>query len=284
IPILGGELLLFLAFWRLGRGLSWRAFAVTGAAICTGGFVVLSHISPSWVPRLLREDVLQAIGAAIVAIATLTHGSIGRRRSVLVASGVAVGCLTAWMRAWVPGPLPDPVAAYIAAWPPPSGAVGGPAGLFPLFPWLAYALIGAALGLGWRPPSRRQILQLSVFGAVLAFATSESWAHVHEFLSANPWSVQPLRVAYRLGVAFTLVGMVYPTARHLSIFATFGRVSLLIYWVHLEFAFGLASKPFKGRLDLLSWFVGCAVLCVGMFTLARFRLRQRKRLANQSAT
>ena len=31
---------------------------------------------------------------------------------------------------------------------------------------------------------------------------------------------------------------------------------MLVYWVHLEFAFGIAAKPFKDRLGWLLWLGG----------------------------
>jgi uncharacterized membrane protein YraQ (UPF0718 family) len=48
--------------------------------------------------------------------------------------------------------------------------------------------------------------------------------------------------------------------------------SLLVYWVHLEFAFGAFSAPFAKRLSLTDWALGSALLVVSMTLLAYARL------------
>jgi fucose 4-O-acetylase-like acetyltransferase len=53
---------------------------------------------------------------------------------------------------------------------------------------------------------------------------------------------------------------------------TLGRASLLVYWLHLEFAFGAASSAFSKSLGIAPWAVGSAGLVIAMWLVAQFRV------------
>jgi hypothetical protein len=57
-----------------------------------------------------------------------------------------------------------------------------------------------------------------------------------------------------------------------SVLVILGRASLLVYWVHLEFAFGAAARPFSRRLDLFGWALGSAILLCAMWFMAYVRV------------
>jgi fucose 4-O-acetylase-like acetyltransferase len=86
------------------------------------------------------------------------------------------------------------------------------------------------------------------------------------------------------GVALALSRVSTPLLAPLR---SLGRASLLVYWVHLEFAFGAAARPLLRRLDLASWSVATCALIVAMWLLAILRERtarsgwsfQRRRIA-----
>ena len=47
---------------------------------------------------------------------------------------------------------------------------------------------------------------------------------------------------------------------------------MVVYWVHLEFAYGLCAKPFKHRHDYASWAIGFVGLALLMALVANLRL------------
>ncbi|HMI90253.1 MAG TPA: heparan-alpha-glucosaminide N-acetyltransferase domain-containing protein, partial [Polyangiales bacterium] len=144
-----GAALLTLSYAALYRGLGawaggsawWREAAVAGAASALAWSGVLAAQQPPL--SLLRVDVLQAIGASL-ALLVLARPALATRPALGILFGVLVALATPWLKRWVPGPLPVPLASYVAQWPPAPGE--RVASLFPLFPWAAYALIGAAFG------------------------------------------------------------------------------------------------------------------------------------------
>lgn len=265
------------------------------------GLVRVSYVAPARLAGLLRVDVLQCIGgslAIIVAIAAAcsARGKDFTRPAFYVGCAVCVAFTTSWTRTWVPGVLPEGIAAYLGQWPPPPGR--SVMGLFPLFPWLAYALIGTALGLVWSRALATKTLELRVvvlaaLGACLALASSEALPHVFLAQPYVPWLTQPLRVAYRVGLFLVLalfaLGITRVRSPLRAALDTLGRASLLVYWVHLQFAFGAASSPLSKRLGYLGWALGSLALVLAMVLVAHVRIAWPGRrgratvLANRSA-
>jgi uncharacterized membrane protein len=288
-PAYLGQLLLLAAYGvayyaaslipgRLSRAAAYGLLAIL--LFAAGVQQVALHV-PGRVRNLLRVDVLQCIGASLVTlscIAGLRRAKFSEARPYL-GLALATALLTPWIRSWLPGPLSEPIAGYLGQWPP---AAGQPViGLFPLFPWLAYAFVGCVLGVSWAncPPHKldARLVGMIALGASLALLTSESWAPIFELMRQRAWLIQPLRVASRIGLVLALLGVAMAATRDAATAATsplvvFGRASLVVYWVHLEFAFGLAAIPLVRRLDLLGWAVGSVCLLSAMWLLAYLRV------------
>jgi hypothetical protein len=197
-----------------------------------------------------------------------------------------VAASTTWFRSWVPGALPVPIAGYLAAWDTPPGQLAPT--LFPLFPWLAYALVGATIGLHVATAQRRDgggaraTLMLALFGAVLAVASCEALRPAHMLLSNVPGLTQPVRVTYRVCVSMVLgalaVGLSHPRVPLRTALLVLGRASLFVYWVHLELAFGGLSRPLSHKLGFGAWATYLAGMVLAMTALAALWLRVRMRL------
>ena len=262
---------------RRGAILSATAIVPFGVAM-----QVVSLVAPDRARSLLRVDVLQCIGASLLLLTAL--GAVRRERFAgarfYIVAAIAVALSTGWMRSWVPGPLPEAIAGYIGQWAP---SAGRPImGLFPLFPWFAYALLGAALGLTWgREPDARKVethvIGLVAIGAAIGLVTSESWPPIYQLLRQHEWLTQPVRVMYRVGLVLALLGLALAASRRAvdapaTPLEVLGRASLLIYWVHLEFAFGAAARPIVRQLDWRGWALGSAALLAAMWLLAYARI------------
>jgi uncharacterized membrane protein len=246
------------------------------------GLYLVRMVLPERARSLLRIDVLQCIGASLVVLSAIAaaRGPRFAQTTPYLIAALVVALLTGWVRSWVPGPLPDAVAGYLAQWAPPAGRPI--IGLFPLFPWLAYALFGAALGLSWGRAENIERIETSTIalvaaGATVALLSSESWPPIYELLRDQAWLTQPIRVAYRLGLVLALLGVALAARRHSAQASpapleVLGRASLLIYWVHLEFAFGAAAHPLVRQLDLAGWGWRSLLLLLAMWLLAYARV------------
>lgn len=247
--------------------------ALGGLALCVVGFAQVEGVAPGRLGRLLQVDVLQAIGMSLVLLALLEQG-FGLLQQPLLATilGLAVAAATVPLSEVLPGPLPNALAAYLGKWPSPPGVPA--AALFPLFPWFAYACLGAALGALLR--SRRGephglVLSCAAGGAALAFATSESHAFIANLHMAVPWFVTVSRVAYRVGIiaVLLLVGHVWTSANLGGIVLAYGKASLRVYWVHLLFAYGILGRSLQRKASFPEWALWLVPLLVAMWALAK---------------
>jgi uncharacterized membrane protein len=204
--------------------------------------------------------------------------------AVGIVAAVAVALLTPGLRARMPGMLPVPIAGYVAGWDVPQGTLVPT--LFPLFPWLAYACVGATVGLviGAAGSSARAIkaaLVLSLFGVVLALASCEAFRPAQRLLLAVPDATPLVRVIYRVGVALGLLAVALVLSRpglpSRKPLLSLGKASLFVYWVHLEFAFGALARPLAHRLSFAGWGFGLATMTLLMALLSTAWLRLRAR-------
>jgi uncharacterized membrane protein len=272
LPIALGYALLFLSL-RSTATQAERAkrLAVGGAVLALAGFVQVPWLAPGRLPRLLQVDVLQAIGASLVLLTLAERRFRLLQRPLLaLALGAAVASLTEPLAWFLPGSLPVPLAAYLGKFP---AAAGLPApALFPLFPWFAYACIGAAFGTLLRNSGERDellVVKAGVGGALLALATSEAHHAVQALITALPWSVQPLRVAFRTGLVLVLLlaGWLWAHGTRGRCLVPYGRASLRIYWAHLLVAYGVMGAPWQKQLHMGEWAARLGLLLVLMWLL-----------------
>ena len=277
LPMLIGLVLLGLGSERLARpGRRPLQLLAPGGLILALGIHQLTLVAPHRVTGLLRVDVLQCIGASIILLGGLAESlGLAKRPWRALTLALLMTLITPFMAAWVPGPLPEVVAGYLARWPTPPGE--RPVAMFPLFPWLSYAWVGFAVGVYWlrrRAKIVEAVLKLAVVGALLSLAVRETSPHVRALLDSLPWLTPTCRVGYRVGVALVFSAACLLLLRRFprNPWRTFGQTSLLIYWVHLEFVYGISSRPISRSLDYGAWALGFALLCSAMYALSRFRL------------
>jgi uncharacterized membrane protein len=290
--LVGGGILAagYYALWqalphrRQGRPVLWLG---GGAACCAVALLYLATREPRAHYTLLRPDVLQTIGAAMVIIAALEP--LLRARSYLAcALGLFVTLLTPSISSLLPGELPAAIAGYIGPYQAVPG--GAPSGRFPLFPWLAHALVGTAFGhaLGrgaqrsMNAAGERAAIELAVLGAALALLCCESVPETASLLVREPWLTPTVRVLYRIGLSMVLaalcIGLASPRMPGQRSLLALGRASLAVYCVHLEFAFGLAAEPVRKILDYPAFLVGTTLLVGAMTVFAHLWLGQKDRL------
>lgn len=278
LPLLIGYAALFYAARGLARDrpVSPR-WALSGAALVFVGWIQVEDVADGRLARLLQVDVLQSIGASLALLAVAEYAvSLLQRPLWACALGVSCMIVAEPLRAQLPGTLPVPLAAYLGRFdgppdlPPPS--------LFPLFPWFAYACLGAALGVLLRRAherAERTLVAFGVVGASVALITSEAHAYVHAW-TQSPLAVTPVRVMFRVGLVMVWLALGVAFARTAlgRKLVDFGRASLRVYWFHLPFAYGIAVQWLRGQLTFAAWLAFALLLAAAMWQLTRVRLPQ----------
>lgn len=273
LPAAAGCAVALVGCNRLGRdgvkrSLPWLA---GGAILFFGSVHQLADDAPSRYAMLLRPDVLHCIGVSIVVVTCTGYalGALDRPMRAALA-GLVLFLLTDAVWRFTPNGLPGSVTDYVAR-------TDASAARFPIFPWCGYAWLGLAVGTWWQRAADRDrlgrlVATLAVIGAAVAFTTSESLPHAYRWTNDAPWLVQPFRASFHAGAALVLAAVLFLFVRGASPLTDLGRASLVVYWVHLTFAFGIASVPLSGRLGYAAWAAGLVLLSFAMWAVARFRL------------
>ncbi len=283
-------------------------------------FVLGYPISP-WTD-LFRVDVLNILGVSMmlmgilcwltawrprspIRVANQPGASPGtdaiarsRRRTVIGSLAVAtiVVCLTPLL--WTTNrlsALPWPLESYLNG----VHTFGRPqAWLFPIFPWVAFAFAGLAVGFFLQSDfaSRNEISTFVALGSTGALACALS-----VLLDAGPirlydpaiydyWHTSPSFFLMRTGIVLILLFLAYAWCRWglaqngFSPIIQLGQTSLLVYWVHIEFVYGRLSILPKGRCGIFTATVGLLIIFVAMLALSVGRTRWKQRTVRVSRT
>lgn len=257
------------------------------SALATWGALEGATRTPS---LLVRLDVLQGIGVALMVANGALYVVHGWRRAPVVLALVAIGVALA-----TPSfigldlsMLPTRLVDYVARtedYALPSGA------RFPLFPWLGYTLLGAAIGRAVRARPLRDSWDVPFFtqGAIALVLAIFVGLCVFEPMPAAQWLLARteqvrnlLRLMWNFAVATGIAGLssiVLPRAEPVRrAMLSLGRHSLVVYVVHLEIAFGLPCSPIRETLGFGAWAVGVVMLVAAMIALAYWLDRRDERL------
>lgn len=297
----------------------FRTAVLRGAEILGLGFLlrvqefVLGYPKSPWTD-LLKVDVLNILGVSIIFMAlfwrlvsssgssehsghpttllqsghsVVTRRSVAIGLSLLIAAVIAIATPPLWTT-HRPNFLPWMLESYI------NGVhnFGAPTPwIFSIFPWCGFAFVGLALGsfLFSDFAQRRQVTALSTVGAIgaLACALSLWWDYssVKIYSVYDYWHSSPNFFLMRCGILLLLTLTIFAWCRWgwategFSAFIQFGKTSLLVYWVHIEFVYGRLSILPKGRTTIPLATAGMAVIFAAMLALSIWRTRAKKRAA-----
>lgn len=193
----------------------------------------------SW-QRFIQVDVLQLLGIGLITLQVLRWAlpSTHAFRVAAGAAGLGIAATTPLVASvdWT-GLLPAALASYV--WQ-------GPGTLFPIFPWMAYLLAGAALA-GVAPTGhghpRHRFVRLATGGTLLVAVGWAAELFGPQWLrELDYWRTSPLLVCVRLGAVLLVLALSaavppLPTrwARGVRIFA---ERSLLVYVLHVVLVYG----------------------------------------------
>jgi len=273
-----------------------------------------------WVPwtDLLRVDILNILGLSMMLMGVLcwftasrsersAHPSEPSTRISLETSDVAasrdrtiVGALVAaafvalvtpllWTTArpsWLPWPLESYInGVHIFGRPQP--------GLFPLFPWSAFAFAGLTVGfLLFSEAAKRKeaavfagLGGIGVAACVLSLLFDTGPLRLYSPAIYDYWHTSPNFLLMRCGILLVILSLVYAWCRWglaqkgFSPIAQLGKTSLLVYWVHIEFVYGRFSILPKGQCGIAKATAGLLAIFLSMLALSIGRTRWKKRPA-----
>ncbi|MGA1985223.1 MAG: heparan-alpha-glucosaminide N-acetyltransferase domain-containing protein [Candidatus Sulfotelmatobacter sp.] len=271
-------------------------------------------IAWGWAPKsdLLRIDVLNTIGLSMMLMGVMCwlvlagrRGPLTRLALVLAAAGTALlislltpPLWTTWRPTWLPWPLESYVdGVHNQGIPQP--------GLFPIFPWTAFAFAGLAVGFILQSPwaraqEARAIFVLGLAGGVLIEFARWLDAQPRQLYSVQDyWHTSPSFFLIRVGMLLVILTASYVWCRWglgqrsaektgarpwgFSPLILLGQASLLVYWVHIEFVYGRVSILPKHRMTIAAASVGLLVITLAMLALAYIRTKTKGRGAELRA-
>ena len=219
--------------------------------------------------------------------------SSSRRRGIAGALAVAAFIAFASPLLWTtfrPSWLPWPLESYVNGvhtfnQPQPW--------LFPLFPWMAFAFAGLAVGFFlFSDIARRKqglifaaIGGVGVLASVLSALFDQSAISLYSPAIYDYWHTSPNFLLMRCGVLLVIMFLVYAwcrwgfAQRGFSPIIQLGQTSLLVYWVHIEFVYGRLSILPKGQCSIPKATAGLLVIFLAMLVLSILRVRWKKRPA-----
>ena len=227
---------------------------------------------------LLKVDILNVMGLAIVATATL-WGAARRTTGRVLALGaatVSIAMLTPLLRATpMLSGVPDPLEWYVH---PVQGRTN-----FTLFPWSGFVTAGGLVGLVLHRAPKPQRHRRAIAGITLAGVLLAAGGYAASYLPAlysdvSFWTSSPTFFFLRTGILLVAVGVAWAWAQRpraagrWSPLVVLGVESLFVYWIHVEMVYGLLSRPLNRQLPL-AWtvaaFIAFTFLMLGAVALKR---------------
>ena len=246
---------------------------------------------------LLRVDVLNILGLSIMlvggfcwltALATpQVSAKEGIGWSLAVAAAIAIATPWLWTThrpTWLPWPLESYINGVHTFAQPQTW-------LFPIFPWVAFAFVGLAVGLLLFSDIDRKketvvIAALGIAGIVVSLLSmffDDAPMHWYSAAIYDYWHTSPNFFLIRSGILLALVLVAYTWCRWgwahrgFSPIVQLGNTSLLVYWVHIEFVYGRFSILPKGGCSIWKATAGLLIIFLAMLALSVLRTKWKKR-------
>ena len=206
----------------------------------------LSTASEAEWRMLLGVDVLQLIGATFLAVQALVMLCRSRRLfavvSMLAALFLILAAPSVWAIDWS-AHLHPAMAAYVT---PATGSQ------FPLVPWAAFILAGAALGQAyarWGAADVARYANAALLAPGVLVMALATWVDAHQlaWFGAGPNAYLPANLLLRLGACLIIIGIIAHASRAITqlphAFGAVAQESLVVYVLHLAIVYGSVWAP-----------------------------------------
>jgi uncharacterized membrane protein len=225
--------------------------------------------------ELLKVDILNCMGLAMVVFAAVAAFDADSRLRYALLGGLAVAALAPvvsglnWDAAWpwlrdylVPSPL---------------------RGRFPFFPCASYIGFGLAAGAAVKRTAADRMDRLMQWSVLIGFALVFGAQYFSNlpysiYTHSDFWRNSPGLILMRVGIALLLLAgaylwTVFCAPNGWSWIQSFGKTSLLVYWVHVMLVYGNVTNPLRRALTVPQSALATAGVIVLMIALAELRLR-----------
>jgi uncharacterized membrane protein len=224
----------------------------------------------------IAVDVLQLIGVTLILVQLLVIAARTRQAFMIAALALAAAAIFAtpfvWTVDWT-ALLPSFLAAYLS---PATGS------LFPLFPWVAFVLLGVGFGqlfARWGAAHLSTFAQLALLlpGVVMIIVATLLRASPIALFGEGPGSIVPAEVLTRVGACLIILAATAHLSRRITrlphVFGAVAQESLLIYFVHLCIVYGSVwnrglTQAYGPTLTPLQTLVAVLVVIASMVALA----------------
>ena len=260
-------------------------------------------IALGWAPwsDLFRVDILNTIGVSLillglmcwVVLAISAKFSLGRPRpgaaaplvvTALLATAGISGLTPLLWTTWRPRFLPWELETYING---VHNLSQPQSGLFPIFPWAAFAFAGLSLGFLLTSSHAKKLgayafLEIAVGGIIFVFFSKFlDTLGLNFYPVYDYWRTSPSFFIIRVGMLLLMTTAAYVWCRWgpgewgFSPMIQLGRTSLLVYWVHIELVYGkFAILPHRSQTV---WGASEGLLAIFIAMLALSLLRTKLR-------
>jgi hypothetical protein len=279
----------------IARRTIWRGFEIYGAGVLFRvQEYVLGYPKSPWTD-LLRVDVLNILGMAMMLmgvvcwLVTSERVAVSRRAAML--SGLVLAAVVAMVTPVLYTThrlqfLPWPIESYIDG----VHTFNAPQPwLFPIFPWIAFALVGLAVGFFLFTEFALRdarvtfaVLGLGGVGCCVA-AVLLDHAPVQLYAVYDYWHTSPDFFLLRCGIMLLIMVAAYAWCRWgwarsgFSPAIQLGKTSLLVYWVHIEFVYGRLSILPKRQCGIGKATAGLLVIFAAMLGLSVLRTKWKEK-------
>jgi uncharacterized membrane protein len=226
--------------------------------------------------EILRVDILNCMGMAMLLFAPMAAFSTYERVKVCSILGVAVAALSPLVSMIDPNTVPWAIRAYFF----PSYAYFG------FFPWASFLAFGMAAGsvlrLVEKSAMERLMLGTLLLGLALVFTTRYVANLPYSPYSRSEfWLNSPALIFIKLGVVLIVLAVAFlwvnigASGNNWSLLRQIGTTSLLVYWVHIELVYGRWFGFWKESLSESQVLIFTALLIALMAWLSILQTRYR---------
>lgn len=220
---------------------------------------------------LLRVDILNCMGLALLALAVMAVFRTVERIRLCAILGVAIAGAAPLVSSLDWSGVPALARNYIVP----------DHNFFGFFPWAAFVAFGMSAGSVLRVLKPEQVahaMQWVAWGGVAIALSAYSMANTPMSIYSNSdfWLNGPSLIFIKLGaililIAFAWVWNIGTSAQNWSWVRQFGLTSLLVYWVHIELVYGSWLGILKSQLTVSQTVFAAIVTILLMLGLSLLR-------------
>jgi uncharacterized membrane protein len=231
---------------------------------------------PAPATDLLRVDILNCMGMAIVAMAPMAMFRTTERIRLCAVLGLGIAGASPLISQLDWSGAPWLVKAYLA--PDPN--------FFSFFPWAAFVAFGMSAGSILRTTPQEGVERAMQWGALIGGALILSCQYFSNlpysiYSKSDYWLDSPALVLTKLGVVLLMLAFGFLWTRYgarpgWSWVQQFGTTSLLVYWVHIELVYGRWLHFWKNSLTVPQTVAAALGMILFMLALSTIKTNWQK--------